>query len=148
MIANNQHLDLYFDKWQRLLSYITDDYATQERFFRQYYNAFKNRLNEPFRHDDQRAKDPLGSIATRSNLLFIFEKLINNNLSEFMDDILKCGRIYATLILNSNDSGNVAIRNSLVNLSHIQGAPSYLLLMYLLRQKDELQLMTTISETL
>lgn len=138
--ANNQHLDLYFDKWQRLLSYITDDYATQERFFRQYYNAFKNRLNEPFRHDDQRAKDPLGSIATRSNLLFIFEKLINNNLSEFMDDILKCGRIYATLILNSNDSGNVAIRNSLANLSHIQGAPSYLLLMYLLRQKDELQI--------
>lgn len=137
--TDSQHLDLYFDKWQRLLGYITDDYATQERFFRQYYNAFKNRLNEPFRHGDQRAKDPLGSIATRSNLLFIFEKLINKNLPEFMDDILRCGRLYSTLILNDSNSNN-AIHDSLTNLSHIQGTPSYLLLMYLLRQKDELQI--------
>ena len=45
-----------FDEWQTLLSYLTDDYATQERFFRQYYNAFKSSLNEPFRNDSQRKK--------------------------------------------------------------------------------------------
>ena len=31
-----------FEDWQTLLGYLTDDYSTQERFFRQYYNAFKN----------------------------------------------------------------------------------------------------------
>ena len=30
-----------FEDWQTLLGYLTDDYSTQERFFRQYYNAFK-----------------------------------------------------------------------------------------------------------
>ena len=44
-----------------------------------YYNAFKNRLNEPFRTDGQRKKDPLGYIATRSNLLSIFEELISRD---------------------------------------------------------------------
>lgn len=48
--------DECFDKWQDLLGYLTDDYGTQERFFRQYYNAFKNSLNEPFRTDDQKRK--------------------------------------------------------------------------------------------
>ena len=70
-----------FEDWQTLLGYLTDDYSTQERFFRQYYNAFKNRLNEPFRTDGQRKKDPLGYIATRSNLLSIFEELISRGMS-------------------------------------------------------------------
>lgn len=82
-----------FEDWQTLLGYLTDDYSTQERFFRQYYNAFKNRLNEPFRTDGQRKKDPLGYIATRSNLLSIFEELISRDLSGFMSDILVCGEI-------------------------------------------------------
>ena len=81
------------DGQQTLLGYLTDDYSTQERFFRQYYNAFKNRLNEPFRTDGQRKKDPLGYIATRSNLLSIFEELISRDLSGFMSDILVCGEI-------------------------------------------------------
>ena len=59
-----------FEDWQTLLGYLTDDYSTQERFFRQYYNAFKNRLNEPFRTDGQRKKDPLGYIATRNNATY------------------------------------------------------------------------------
>ena len=87
-----------FEDWQTLLGYLTDDYSTQERFFRQYYNAFKNRLNEPFKTDGQRKKDPLGYIATRSNLLSIFEELISRDLSGFMSDILVCGEIYSRLM--------------------------------------------------
>lgn len=127
-----------FDDWQTLLGYLTDDYPTQERFFRQYYNAFKNELNEPFRTDGQRKKDPLGYIATRSNLLSIFEELINRDLTGFMNDILACGEIYSQLIL-SNDN-KTKYTNSLTELSRIQGAPSYLLLMYLFKKQEELQI--------
>jgi Protein of unknown function DUF262. len=57
-------VDDCFEQWKELLEYLTDDYATQERFFRYYYNAFKNTLNEPFRKDDPKKKDPLGIVAT------------------------------------------------------------------------------------
>lgn len=127
-----------FDDWQILLGYLTDDYSTQERFFRQYYNAFKNKLNEPFRTDGQRKKDPLGYIATRSNLLSIFEELINRDLSGFMSDILACGKIYSQFILSNDDMTKYT--NSLTELSRIQGAPSYLLLMYLFKKQTELQI--------
>ena len=127
-----------FDDWQTLLGYLTDDYSTQERFFRHYYNAFKNELNEPCRTDGQRKKDPLGYIATRSNLLSIFEELINRDLTGFMNDILACGEIYSQLILSNDDKTKYT--NSLTELSRIQGAPSYLLLMYLFKKQEELQI--------
>lgn len=134
--SNNLTIDDCFNRWQMLLGNLSDDYGIQERFFRQYYNAFKHRLNEPFQSDNDRKKDPLGIMATRSNLLNIFESLINKDLSLFLDDILCCGQIYSWLILQ--DSTETVYRKALEDLDHIQGAPSYLLLMYLMRNKKEL----------
>ncbi len=134
--SNNLTIDDCFNRWQILLGNLSDDYGIQERFFRQYYNAFKHRLNEPFQSDNDRKKDPLGVMATRSNLLNIFESLINKNLSSFLEDILCCGQIYSWLILQ--DSTEMTYRKALEDLDHIQGAPSYLLLMYLMRNKEEL----------
>lgn len=136
--SNNLTIDDCFNRWQMLLGNLSDDYGIQERFFRQYYNAFKHRLNEPFQNDKDRKKDPLGVVATRSNLLNIFESLINKDLPSFLDDILLCGQIYSWLILQ--DSTESTYRKELEDLDHIQGAPSYLLLMYLIRNKAELKL--------
>lgn len=124
-----------FNRWQQLLGYLSDDYGIQERFFRQYYNAFKHRLNNPFRSDSDRKKDPLGVVATKSNLLNIFERLISRDLGSFLEDILECGRLYSWLILKDDDN---AYTGNLKDLDHIQGAPSYLLLLYLLKNKDRL----------
>lgn len=134
--SNNLTIDDCFNRWQMLLCNLSDDYGTQERFFRQYYNAFKHRLNEPFQSDNDRKKDPLGVVATRSNLLSIFESLINKDLSSFLDDILRCGEIYSWLILQ--DPTEKTYRKTLEDLDHIQGAPSYLLLMYLMRNQETL----------
>lgn len=134
--SNNLTIDDCFNRWQMLLSNLSDDYGIQERFFRQYYNAFKHRLNEPFQTDNDRKKDPLGTVATRSNLLNILESLINKDLPAFLDDILLCGQIYSWLILQ--DSTETIYRKALEDLDHIQGAPSYLLLMFLIRNKDGL----------
>lgn len=138
--AENNKLttDDCFNRWQQLLAYLSDDYGTQERFFRQYYNAFKHSLNDPFRSDNDRKKDPLGVVATKSNLLNIFEKLISKDLNVFLDDILKCGKYYSMLILQDQDDNT--FKKNLEDLDHIQGAPSYLLLLYVLKYQTELQL--------
>ncbi|MBR4569337.1 MAG: DUF262 domain-containing protein, partial [Candidatus Riflebacteria bacterium] len=127
-----------YDKWQELLGYLTEDYGVQERFFRQYYNAFKNRLNEPFRTDEQKKRDPLGYIATRSNLLSIFEELINKNLDEFIEDILVSGKYYSWFVLSENIPEDY--KKPLEELAHIQGVPSYLLLLYLFRNQNDLSI--------
>lgn len=138
--AENNKLttDDCFNRWQQLLAYLSDDYSTQERFFRQYYNAFKHGLNDPFRSDNDRKKDPLGVVATKSNLLNIFEKLINKDLNLFLDDVLRCGKYYSMLILQDQEDN--VFKKNLEDLDHIQGAPSYLLLMYVLKYQSELQL--------
>lgn len=130
--SNNLTIDDCFNRWQLLLGNLSDDYGIQERFFRQYYNAFKHRLNEPFQSNNDRKKDPLGVVATRSNLLNIFESLINKDLPLFLEDILRCGQIYSWLILQDAET---PYRRALEDLDHIQGAPSYLLLMYLMRNQ-------------
>lgn len=131
-------VDSCFEQWKELLEYLTDDYATQERFFRYYYNAFKNKLNEPFRKDDLKKKDPLGIVATKSNLLQIYEKLINYDLAGFLDEILIVGRIFSDL--RNREDDKTPCRRALLDLARIQGVPSYQLLMFLLRNKDELLL--------
>lgn len=135
---NGLKTDDCYNRWKELLRYLSDDYATQERFFRQYYNAFKNKLNAPFRTDSIRQKDPLGYIATKSNLLDIYEKLIIKDLKAFLDDILSCGQIYSNFIPLENDSSTQ--NTPLTKLAHIQGAPSYVLLLYLIRNQEELDI--------
>lgn len=131
-------VDDCFDQWKELLDDLTDDYATQERFFRYYYNAFKNRLNDPFRKDTPTKKDPLGPLATKSNLLQIYERLINHDLPGFLEDVLAVGHIYACLRKRVDDK--TPYRRALLDLARIQGVPSYQLLMFLLRNKEELEL--------
>ena len=137
--GNKLTIDDCFNRWQTLLRNLSEDYSIQERFFRQYYNAFKHRLNKRFQSDADRKKDPLGVVATRSNLLNIFERLINKDLPSFLDDILQCGQIYSWLILQDPPEEN-PYRKALEDLDHIQGAPSYLLLMYLIRHKGKKEL--------
>ena len=131
-------VDDCFEQWKELLECLTDDYATQERFFRYYYNAFKNRLNEPFRKEELKKKDPLGIVATKSNLLQIYERLINHDLQSFLDEILIAGNIFADL--RNRDDDKTPYRRALLDLTRIQGVPSYQLLLFLLRNKEDLQL--------
>ena len=62
--------DESYERWKQILSNVSqDDYAVQERFFRQYYNAFREELNEPYKSLDK--KYYFGYLATRTTLLDI-----------------------------------------------------------------------------
>lgn len=128
-----------FEQWATLLKDLSDNYQAQERFFRQNYNAFRSILNEPFGDGDKK-KYPLGPVATKSNLLNIYEKLIKKDLKSFLKEILICGRIYSQFIYPLWPINNTIFTKSLTDLLHIQGAPSYVFLLYLFRKREELLL--------
>lgn len=133
-------VDHYFDVWNKLLGYLGDDYSIQERFFRHYYNAFKDPLNEPFRKAEDKKKDPLGPVATRSNLIQIYEKLINQDAKHHLQDIRAAGQLYALMLFRNTDEVWVSLDKPLKDLDRIQGAPSYLLMLYLLVRREALSI--------
>ena len=107
-----------------------DDYAIQERFFRHYYNAFKEQLKEIHQVP----------IATRSNLIQIYEKLINHDAKDCLKNISAAGRLYSLLLSRNQDDVLNGLEKPIKDLERIQGAPSYLLMLYLLVQKNELEI--------
>lgn len=133
-------VDHYFDVWNKLLGYLGDDYSVQERFFRHYYNAFKDPLNVPFRKDEDKnkKKDPLGPVATRSNLIQIYEKLINQDAKHHLQSIRSAGQLYALMLGRNTDEAWAPLDKPLKDLDRIQGAPSYLLMLYLLVRREAL----------
>ena len=133
-------VDRHFEVWKKLLEDLGDDYAVQERFFRHYYNAFKDRLNAPFRSDEDKRKDPLGPEAKRSNLIQIYEKLINQDAAQHLKEIRDSGRLYALMLGRNQDEIWAPLDKPLRDLERIQGAPSHLLMLFLLAQKKTLGL--------
>lgn len=135
--------DHVFDQWNELLDDLGDDYKIQERFFRHYYNAFKDELPPV----------PKAPIATRSNLIKIYEKVIDIDLEQRLEDILLCGSIYRRIVGNLDaDEPTNAFDEALANLARVQGAPSEALLLYLMTYRDDLKLtdplLKSIAETL
>ncbi len=131
-------VDHYFGVWNTLLGYLGDDYSIQERFFRHYYNAFKDPLGVPFRKAEDKKKDPLGTVATRSNLIQIYEKLINQDAKHHLQAIRAAGQLYALMLARNPDNAWAPLDNPLKDLDRIQGAPSYLLMLYLLVRRESL----------
>lgn len=128
-IKESGNIDYYFSRWKEILDNLGDDYSTQERFFRQNYNAFRRFLNEPFSKDDR--KYPLGTIATRSTMLDIYERLVTNDPKAFLDEISENSEIYSSIILRKTDSLSFELRDTYLDLQRAQGVPAYLLLLYL-----------------
>ena len=127
-------------KWKKILFYLGDDYSVQERFFRQFYNAYRDELNKPYKAEGK-VKYALGYLATKSTLLDIYEKLIKTDYEKFLNRIEKEAKNYSILICNENEDDTIEeLETPLFNLDKIQGAPSYILLLYLMSNKEELNI--------
>ncbi|MGI9587468.1 MAG: DUF262 domain-containing protein [Dietzia maris] len=123
--------DEVFARWNGLLTNLGDDYKNQERFFRQYYNAFKSHLPTV----------PKAPVATRTNLIRIYEALIAADLAAFLDGISVAGSAYKRILGNLDDEdARTGLDDALRALSRAQGAPSHILLLFLLLRRDELDL--------
>ncbi len=129
-------IDYYFSRWTEILSDLGDEYSDQERFFRQNYNAFRKKLNAPFLKGDRQY--PLGTIATRSTMLDIYEKIITKDPVAALDELTENAAIYAGIILSKTDTLSDEQRESYLDLQRVQGAPSYLFIMYLIKHQESL----------
>lgn len=129
-----------YNKWKKIITYLSDDYSVQERFFRQFYNAYREELNKPYKTEGK-TKYALGYLATRTTLLDIYEKLLKDNYTEFLDRLEKEAKTYSILINNASEDDYIpALSDALLDLDRIQGAPSYILLLYLLSNRASLGL--------
>lgn len=121
--------------WKYILDLLADDildnYKVQERFFRHHYNAFISDIKKKY-------STSIG-FATRSNLLKIYEVLIEKSVPDFLNEITDSAKIYHELI-NPTKCSIKQSEQPLLDLQHVQAAPSYMLLLYLVKERQTLQL--------
>lgn len=77
--TDKKNAEKVYKKWERIISYLGEEYGIQERFLRQFYNAYREELNDPHRTGEDKSFYPIGYLATKSSLLDIYEKLIKYN---------------------------------------------------------------------
>lgn len=123
-------IDKHYNRWKKVIDALGDDYAVQERFFRQYYNAFKPDL-----------KDIVSvPVATKSNLMQVYEKLIAHDAESFLQAMIRLSAHYAQIVGYRAVPEQPKLSGLLLSLDRIQGAAAYLLLLVLFERKDTLEL--------
>lgn len=139
--VDDGQLDYYFERWQEVLHNLGDDYKTQERFFRQNYDAFRREVNKPF-IGESGSQLPLGSVATRSNLLKIYEKRIeaDDGALKVLDELTENSALYSKIIGLDQESPDSELSHQLLELSRAQGVASYLMLLFLFKKQNQLEL--------
>lgn len=100
-------IDQNFDTWTRLLENLTDDARTQQRYLRQYYNTFKYKPEVEVRGITK---------ATRSNLIGIFGKLIDQDVQHIFDDLYAKSKIYGRLVKPHHEANSTALTEALLDL--------------------------------
>lgn len=138
---NNGDIIANDGRWKYILELLSDDdssdnYKVQERFFRHHYNAFITDIRKHYPKINNLSKV---SIATRSNLLNIYETLIDTDVNQFLNDITESAEIYQQLILPEKCTIQ-KWQVPLLDLQHVQAAPSYMLLLYLVKKQKTLNL--------
>ena len=127
------NVDQAFKHWNDMLTSLGDSYSTQERFLRHYYNAFKMELPDV----------PNASVATKSNLIRVYEKLLEQNLKKVVDALVEASKIYGRINCVVELDQPTSLDRAFQRLMRAQGAPSYVLLMWLMTKQDELELTDT-----
>lgn len=139
--VDDGQLNYYFERWQEVLRNLGDDYKTQERFFRQNYDAFRREVNKPFTGESG-SQLPLGSVATRSNLLKIYEKRMESDdgALKVLDELTENSALYSRIIGLDQESPDSELSHQLLELSRAQGVASYLMMLFLFKKQNQLEL--------
>jgi uncharacterized protein with ParB-like and HNH nuclease domain len=118
-------IDESFDRWNKILINLTDDYTIQERFLRQFYNALNN---------DVKIKVEKKSKALRSNLIAIYEELINRDVNFIFDRLEEASMIYSKHIQYEIEEHSEEMVRALRNLENVNGTDGYMLLLFIVKK--------------
>jgi len=125
---NVLNIDDAFKKWQLIAENLNNDYNYQERFFRQFYNAYKFRK-------DIRIKGV--NRETRSNLIKIYEKLLSKNIEGIFNELIEKSNKYRIFIKPQEYASGKIYTQSLLDLLHVEAAPAYSFLLYLFEKEQD-----------
>ncbi|MGC6523910.1 MAG: DUF262 domain-containing protein [Flavobacteriaceae bacterium] len=120
-------IDINFNRWNAIVNNLSDEYKIQERFLRQFYNAFKN---EPSIEVKRTPK------AIKSNLIKIYEELIDRDANGILEKLEESSEIYNNNIDYDNSENSKQLIYALRNLENVNGADAYMLLMFLDKKFD------------
>ena len=120
-------IDESYNQWQKLLENLPT-HEEQDRYLRQFYNAFK------FRNDIKVEKVPK---ATSSTLIKIYETLIHKNANGIFNELKEKAKIYNQLI-EPEKYPDTRLNQALIDLERIGATPCYTFLLYLFNLKKEL----------
>lgn len=122
-------VDVTYEKWKDWLDNIGTEYRDQERFFRQFYNAFKAQWDLTVKN---------APVATRSKLITIYDEIVDKGFETFSQRMDVSTRHYGTIIGNPEfESEHEPLRRKLLELSRVEGAPAYILLLSLFVNQQE-----------
>lgn len=122
---NQSTLDDNYERWSGVVTNLTDEYSTQERFLRQFYNAFKV---------DSSIEVKKAPKAIKSNLIRIYEELIDRDATGILENLEICSEIYHNNIEFNNNENSKDLIYALRNLENVNGADAYMFLMFLDRR--------------
>lgn len=129
--AEGTSLDTAYSQWRGWLEKLGDEYGAQERFFRYYYTAMKHESNLAV---------PGQVIATRSNLIHIYEELIKRDLPKLLKNLDEGVTAFAKLLGRDEEHLMTPLGRALTRLRRAQGLPAHILLIYLLITQEDAQL--------
>ena len=126
-----------FGHWNDMLTNLGDSYAIHERFLRHYYNAFKSELPDVAN----------ASVATKSRLIRIYETLLGHDLKRIVDALVEASAIYGRINGVVARDQPASLDRAFQRLGRAQGAPAYVLVMWLMSKQKELELTDVHIET-
>lgn len=110
-----------YDRWSKVVLNLTDEYSTQERFLRQFYNAFKVESEIEVKRAPK---------AIKSNLIRIYEELIDRDAGKILERLEDCSNIYHNHIDYNSYENSKELIFALRNLENVNAADAYMLLMF------------------
>ncbi|ALP48816.1 DUF262 domain-containing protein [Corynebacterium glutamicum] len=125
------NLDDAYDQWREWLTLLGDDYKTQERFFRYFYMAMRGESDIAV---------PGITVATKSNLIRIYEELITRDVKTLMSRLTEGVHAFSQLLGQGPDTADIPLKNSFTRLRRSQGLSAHILLLYLLINQDDIEL--------
>ena len=129
---DHSHADQVYGSWKVWLDYLGDDYGAQERFFRQFYNAFKS---------DWDFVVTGVPVATKSKLIRVYDQLLQDDLDEFVKRMGVATKAYGRIVGNRDeDEVDSEFDKQLRDLTYAQGAPSFMLVLFLLVHMERFNL--------
>lgn len=111
-------IDDAYELWQEMLVHIEE---VEDRFLRQFYNAFK--------HKDGIGQPSFTTKATSSTLIAIYEKIIDSDAQFIFDELSAKAKIYGSI---TQPDENTELGLAIVDLNRVGAVPSNALLMYLM----------------